>query len=414
MPAVAKQVRVPELRFPRYEEELCSFRLGELMDFRNGMNISREDYSGDVPLVNVVDVLKPEGIIAARVERMVQADTDSIARFGLKFGDLLFQRSSETREEVGSSNVYLDDSVYVYGGFVIRGRPVTSFSSLFLNYQLKLRRHRFRISRLSGGSTRYNIGQESLSALGVLFPRLEEQEKIAGFLTAVDERIGKLKRKKELLEEYKRGMMQKLFSQEVRFKDEHGRHYPDWEELKLCDVAKKSNLKNKENEELPVLTNSATRGIVAQDSYFDREITTDSNLDGYYIVKEGAFVYNPRISKPAPAGPINRNEVMLGLMSPLYTVFHVDGGVADFLALYFKSTLWFRYIMAVSNIGARHDRMNVSVDDFFRMPTPMPSAPERAKIAEFLTGLDDKLANLGRRIEKAEEFKRGLLQKMFV
>ena len=411
MPAVAEQVRVPEFRFPGFTAAWSARRLGDLGKTRNGLTYTPNDVcDSDAGILVARSSNIQDGRVCFDDCVYVSMEVPTVSILGK--GDLLICVRNGSRQLIGKK-LLIDERLAgsAFGAFMA---VFESDCGQFVNQLLSTSGFSRQI-QANLGATINQITNRNLLGFKFMCPESHsEQEKIAGFFTAVDERIGKLKRKKELLEEYKRGMMQKLFSQEVRFKDEHGRHYPDWEELKLCDVAKKSNLKNKENEELPVLTNSATRGIVAQDSYFDREITTDSNLDGYYIVKEGAFVYNPRISKPAPAGPINRNEVMLGLMSPLYTVFHVDGGVADFLALYFKSTLWFRYIMAVSNIGARHDRMNVSVDDFFRMPTPMPSAPERAKIAEFLTGLDDKLANLGRRIEKAEEFKRGLLQKMFV
>ena len=245
-------------------------------------------------------------------------------------------------------------------------------------------------------------------------PSLPEQQKIAEFLTAVDEKIGKLKRKKELLEAYKKGAMQKLFSQEIRFKDDQGNPYPDWEEKRLGEVGSKSKRKNKANQSLPVLTNSATQGVIMQDSYFDREITTEANLDGYYVVNLGLFVYNPRISKHAKAGPINFNNAGAGLMSPLYTVFSIDEGLKSFFKEYFKTTFWHRYMMAVSNFGVRHDRMNVTSDDFFAMPLPFPSLPEQQKIAEFLTGIDDKINAVANQIDKAAEFKKGLLQKMFV
>ena len=200
---------------------------------------------------------------------------------------------------------------------------------------------------------------------------------------------------------------------EIRFKDEDGNDFPDWEIGVLSDVAKKSKEKNKSLQSSEVLTNSATRGVVSQGSYFDREITTESNLDGYYIVPLGAFVYNPRISKLAPAGPINRNNLYGGLMSPLYTVFSVEGEYSDFLEIYFKTTVWHRYMKAVSNFGVRHDRMNVSTGDFFNMPIALPCTSEQRKIGEFLIAVGERIAKLKRKKVLLEEYKKGMIQKLF-
>ncbi|MDE9591136.1 hypothetical protein, partial [Xenorhabdus bovienii] len=82
----------------------------------------------------------------------------------------------------------------------------------------------------------------------------------------------------------KKGMMQKIFSQELRFKDENGEEFPEWEEMELKEIASKVNTKNRDNSVRTVLTNSATQGIVSQESYFERDIVTEGNLTGYYVV----------------------------------------------------------------------------------------------------------------------------------
>ncbi|MDX6038212.1 restriction endonuclease subunit S, partial [Acinetobacter baumannii] len=122
------------------------------------------------------------------------------------------------------------------------------------------------------------------------------------------------------------GMMQKLFSQQIRFKADDGSEFGEWEDKSLNEIASKQSNKNKDDLITEVLTNSATQGIIKQSDYFDREIVTESNLNGYYIVNLNDFVYNPRISVHAPVGPIKRNKKCLGVMSPLYTVFTVKEG----------------------------------------------------------------------------------------
>ncbi|HAT3901065.1 TPA: restriction endonuclease subunit S, partial [Citrobacter freundii] len=160
--------------------------------------------------------------------------------------------------------------------------------------------------------------------------------------------------------------------------------------------------------------NSATQGIVSQDSYFEREIVTESNLAGYYVVNIGDFVYNPRISATAPVGPIKMNELIQGVMSPLYTVFRFKKGLLKFYQYFFESSVWHDYMKSVANSGARHDRMNISGADFFALPVSQPIEAEQTKIAEFLSSIDEKISAKKAERDKLKTWKLGLLQQMFV
>ncbi|WP_338139796.1 restriction endonuclease subunit S [Xenorhabdus bovienii] len=209
-------------------------------------------------------------------------------------------------------------------------------------------------------------------------------------------------------------MMQKIFSQELRFKDENGEEFPEWEEMELKEIASKVNTKNRDNSVRTVLTNSATQGIVSQESYFERDIVTEGNLTGYYVVNIGDFVYNPRISSTAPVGPIKMNELIQGIMSPLYTVFRFEKGLLKFYQYFFASSVWHDYMKSIANSGARHDRMNISGADFFGLPVPQPVEEEQTKIANFLSAIDDKITAKKTELDKLKIWKQGLLQQMFV
>ena len=113
---------------------------------------------------------------------------------------------------------------------MIRGKKIGEYNPTFLNKLLKTDIARDDITSKSGGSTRYNVGQEILTNVTLPFPTLSEQTKIATFLTSFDDRLSQLKLKKTLLEQYKKGVMQKIFDQEIRFKDAVGNEFPDWEE----------------------------------------------------------------------------------------------------------------------------------------------------------------------------------------
>lgn len=187
----------------------------------------------------------------------------------------------------------------------------------------------------------------------------------------------------------------------------------EWEVKRLGDIAEKVTSKNKSNEQLPVLTNSATEGVVNQQDYFDREIVTRENLTNYHIIELNDFVYNPRISVAAPVGPISRNKIGIGIMSPLYTIFKFKEGNIDFFEQYFRTNCWHQYLKDRANFGARFDRMNISNEDFFNLPIPFPPLVEQRRIAACLSALDEMLAATNDKLEQMKAYKKGILQKLF-
>ncbi|UGA36149.1 hypothetical protein JOS77_16785 [Chromobacterium haemolyticum] len=124
-----------------------------------------------------------------------------------------------------------------------------------------------------------------------------------------------------------------------------------WDFQPLGKLAKRSTRKNTDSKITRVLTNSAEFGVLDQRDFFEKDIASQGGLEGYYIVEEGSYVYNPRISTTAPVGPISKNRIGLGVMSPLYTVFRFYNTQDDFYAYYFKSTHWHPYMRQVSSTG---------------------------------------------------------------
>lgn len=187
----------------------------------------------------------------------------------------------------------------------------------------------------------------------------------------------------------------------------------EWGMKKLGEVAEKRIIKNKDNKIKNVFTNSAIRGIVNQRDFFDKDIANQNNLLGYYVVEYNDFVYNPRISTFAPVGPISRNKLQSGIMSPLYSVFRFKVGHVDFVEYFFNTSKWHKHMEDIANYGARDDRMSFSVGDFYKMPIPLPNIQEQTKIASFLTAVDDKLQALKRKKTLLEQYKKGVMQKIF-
>ena len=282
----------------------------------------------------------------------------------------------------------------------------------FLVMLLNVKQHELGI--LSVGTSQTVLSNSELTNAKFAFPSLPEQHKIASFLSCVDKKIDLLLQKKDVLELCKKGLMQKIFSKEIRFKQDDGSDYPDWEEVALSEIAKRSTEKNKDLELTLVLTNSAIQGVVSQTEYFDKSIANEANISGYYKIRKYDFVYNPRISSSAPVGPISQNLKEDGVMSPLYTIFRVEVQYQGFSSVYFKSSVWYDYMRSVANQGARHDRMNITTSDFMALPIDLPCAEERKKIADFLSATDKKIQNISSQIEQMETLKKGLLQQMFV
>ena len=159
-----------------------------------------------------------------------------------------------------------------------------------------------------------------------------------------------------------------------------------WEQRKLSDISTKVTTKNVDVHYTETLTNSAEQGIISQVDFFDKEISNKDNINGYYIVENHDFIYNPRISTLAPVGPINRNKLnRTGIMSPLYTVFRASKVDLGFLEWYFQSNHWHRYMKLNGDSGARADRIAIKDSTFFDMPIKTPvNIKEQVLIGETL------------------------------
>jgi type I restriction enzyme S subunit len=216
-----KGANVPNLRFPGFEGEWEEKELGDFLEFKNGINASKEQYGKGIKFINVLDILNNDFITYEKITGSVNVSFDIAAKYPVNYGDILFQRSSETREEVGTANVYLDKKhTATFGGFVIRGRKVGEYDPIFLNKLLKTDKARNNITSRSGGSTRYNVGQETLSSIKLHFPTLSEQEIIASFLSLVDKRIEAQIKIIEELKLLKNTLRNRLFKQIINEENE--------------------------------------------------------------------------------------------------------------------------------------------------------------------------------------------------
>ena len=280
------------------------------------------------------------------------------------------------------------------------------FSKLFESHYLDrgLRRIISSSARMDG---LLNVNKKTFFSLKIVFPSQEEQQKIAAFLSSVDTKIEQLNKKKSLLEQYKKGLMQKLFSQEIRFKDEQGEEYPDWEEIKAGQVFASCTNKN-HNSDLPILAATQDRGVIPRDETGLKIQSSAKSIASYKVIEPGDFV----ISLRSFQGGIEYCKY-LGIGSPAYTVLkpivRVD---SNFFRFYFKRE---DFISRLSNtiIGIR-DGKQIPYGDFAAMKLNVPSLQEQQKIASFLSAIDKKIEFVTEQLKQAQAFKKGLLQQMFI
>ena len=267
------------------------------------------------------------------------------------------------------------------------------------------------------GATINSINGSQFLKYKFFVPSQGEQQKIADCLSSIDELISAQNQKVNALKTHKQGLMQRLFPTygetipRLRFPE--FRDAGEWAETPLNQVAIRCKQKNSLNKLNRVLTNSAEFGVLDQRDFFDKDIANQSNLDGYYIVKKGDYVYNPRISKTAPVGPISKNNIGDGVMSPLYTVFRFNNYNNSFYAHYFNSTCWHHYMRQASSTGARHDRMAIANDDFMALPLPLTSPEEQQKIADCLSSIDELISVHSQKLDTLKTHKKGLMQQLF-
>ena len=392
---------VPELRFSEFEGDWKKLSIKKIASVSSGGTPSRTEptyWNGDIPWVTTSEIGKSE----------IFDSTEKITKKGLENSSAkLFPKDTiliamygqgKTRGQVSVLKINATTN-QACAAILLKNNSSSKFVYYFLFNEYE------RLRRLSNDGSQKNLSAGLIKQYKIPLTSIEEQEKITKFLDSVTLRISQLRRKQELLETYKKGVMQKIFSQQIRFKQDDGKPFPDWKKKKLSDIASRKVKKNLDKSITRVLTNSAVQGVVDQQDYFDKDIANANNLGGYYIIEKGDYVYNPRISVSAPVEPIHKNKIGLGVMSPLYSVFRFNSEADAFFEQYFKTSFWHKYMCSVANYGARHDRMNITTSDFMALPLPYPVLKEQEKIANFLTVIDKKIEAVGLQIEKLEEFK---------
>lgn len=404
---------VPNLRFKGFEDEWKEYRLGELFNFKNGLNKEKEYFGKGTPIINYTDVYKKIELTKKNILGLVEVNEKERENYSVRKGDVFFTRTSETINEIGYTAVVTSDvEDTVFSGFVLRARPKVEYlSAAFCKYCFYTHNARKEIITKSSYTTRALTSGSLLSGMNIFLPSLQEQEKIANFLSKVDSIIEKQEKKVQYWNSYKKGMMQKIFSQKIRFKDGNGMDYPEWEKKNLKYVLSEISEKTKENNQYEVLSSTAN-GVFKQSEYFNREIASADNT-GYKILRLNQIVLSPQ---NLWLGNINyNNKYDMGIVSPSYKIFNINKNLNEKYISYIIKTdrMLYGYKQA-SEQGASVVRRNLNMDLFYDILINIPCVEEQEKIANFLSNIDNIIEKESKKLEELKQWKKGLLQQLFV
>ena len=402
-----KQTNIPSLRFPEFKDEWDKHVLGDIAEFSKGKGISKSDISADgiLECIRYGELYTHYGETISEVKLKTNIGADKLVLS--QANDVIIPASGETQIDIATASCVLRSGIALGGDLnIIRTKNNGVFLSYYLNSKKKTD-----IANLAQGISVVHLYPSQLSLLSLNIPSIKEQNKIADFISKTDDKVRLLKKKKFLLEQYKRGITQKIFSRELRFKDESGNDFPDWQDKTMGDVTFKVDKRNKANEILPVYSISNTKGFVPQSEQFDGLDSVERGYDiGLYkIVGEETFAYNPariNVGSIGYSGKINRV-----IVSSLYVCFKTTAQLNDSYLNQFLKTNQFRG--SVLKKGEGGVRIYLFYENFSEIPIPIPSLPEQIKIAYFLSALDEKINQCLTQIVNTEQYKKGLLQKMF-
>lgn len=410
---------VPNLRFPEFQGEWEELGLSELLDFKNGLNPKPDKFGKGIKFISVMDILNNAVITYDCIKASVDVTEKELSDFSVEKGDILFQRSSETLEDVGRANVYMDDKTAVFGGFVIRGKKKGEYDPRYFNYLLRSPFARKRIIPMGAGAQHFNIGQEGLSKVKLHFANIEEQKKIGKMLSLLDERIATQNKIIEDLKKLKSAIVEKVFcspNQEYPMCRIEGFEHA-LSTYKMSDFSSRIASKNKDSKCSLVLTIAAQYGLVNQESFFNKSVASD-NLTGYYLLHKGEFAYNRSYSAGYDWGAVKRlDNYDEGVLSTLYICFKINETIvdSDYLAYYFESSKWHKGLSDIAGEGARnHGLLNVSITDYFNTKHRFPVIEEQKAIAKMLNTITEKERKatlLGECYQKQKQY---LLCQMFI
>lgn len=399
-----KKTLIPQLRFQEFDGVWKEILLEDFAKRGSGHTPNKshpEYYNGEINWISLTDSKRLDnGYIEFTNTKITQLGLNNSSAVLHPAGSVLLSRDAG----VGKSAV-MKHTMAVSQHFIVWSPKENVSSNWFLYNFLQILKPEF--ERIAIGNTIKTIGLPYFKKLKIITPTFPEQQKIASFLIAVDEKIQQLFRKKELLELYKKGVMQQLFSGKLRFKDENGNNYADWEERKLADFCTFFSGGT------PTSTNqkfySGRIPFIGSGNIYDSEVFNfiseeALNSSSAKIIEKGDLLYalyganSGELAISKMNGAINqailciRNEECIEYLYYIL-LFNKDNIVSKFL---------------------QGGQGNLSAQIIKKLRYKFPSIKEQQKIADFLSSIDTKIESVNQHITQTQAFKKGLLQQMFV
>lgn len=402
---------VPELRFPGFEGEWEEKKVGELLEFKNGLNKGKEYFGSGSSIVNFKDVFNNRSLNTNNLTGKVNVNSKELKNYSVEKGDVFFTRTSEVIGEIGYPSVILNDPENtVFSGFVLRGRPKSGIDLInnnFKRYVFFTNSFRKEMITKSSMTTRALTSGSAINKMKVIYPvSAKEQRKIGDFFSKLDRQIELEEQKLELLQQQKKGYMQKIFSQELRFKDENSEDYPHWENSKIEKYLKERNERSDKGQMLSVTINS---GII-KFSELDRKDNSSKDKSNYKVVRKNDIAYNSMRMWQGASGRSNYN----GIVSPSYTVLYPTQNTSSLFIGYKFKTHRMIHKFKINSQGLTSDTWNLKYKQLKNINIDIPVLEEQEKIGDFFKKMDILISKQKIKIEILEKEKQSFLQKMFL
>lgn len=393
----------PELRFPEFKGKWKPARAGDA--FRN----SKAKGEAGLPIYSVT---QDRGLVRRdSLERHMGADAADGTNLRAQSGDLVYNMMRMWQGAVGMAS----EECMVSPAYVVLS-PKKGVSSKFFNYWFENRHMLYQLWAYSHGLTsdRLRLYYQDFAKIPLALPDLAEQEKIAAALDTASRKIALLTDKRIALEDYKRGLMQQLFSRELRFTRDDGSSFPDWEELRLSSVLTEHKEKSDGSE--AVHSVSVAHGLIDQIEHLGRSYAAETTSH-YNKVNPGDIVYTKSPTGKFPFGIIKQSQLNYpAIVSPLYGIFRPrTHQIGMFLDVYFSSeSNTEKFLRPLVNKGAKNT-MNINNSTFLSGKVRVPVDPDEIqKLRDLFKSVDIKIGTIIQKTAELEAFKNGLLQKLFV
>ena len=399
---------VPNLRFPEFQGEWEELGLSELLDFKNGLNPKPDKFGKGIKFISVMDILNNAVITYDCIKASVDVTEKELSDFSVEKGDILFQRSSETLEDVGRANVYMDDNTAVFGGFVIRGKKKGEYDPQYFNYLLRSPFARKRIIPMGAGAQHFNIGQEGLSKVKLHFANIEEQKKIGKMLSLLDERIATQNKIIDKLQSLIKGLNDLLYTQYG------GEVLTSFAELGTSY----SGLSGKSAQDFgsgkPFITylNVYSNNVIKENDFQYVAIKDDEKQN---VVTYGDVLFTLSSETPEEVGVgsvyLGKEKVYLNSFCFGIHITNTEVAFPPYLSYYVSLTAFRKFIYPYAQGSTR---FNLCKADFEKASIKLPTLADQKRIYSILSHIDNKIITERQMLDLYNSQKQYLLRQMFI